>query len=293
MCRGIIFTVWQMDSSKIVPAHEEKIPQTPAEKVTWVQAGTDGQERALRLMQVLRSPTGCPWDNKQSHRSLAKYLQEETQELLDILLSEDTTEDPQLQEELGDVYLQVLFHARIAEQEQRFDMGDVADGLVKKMIERHPHVFADGVADTPEAVTRNWEQQKHDRENKLFGASVPRSLPALLRAQLLGSRAAQLGFDWENREDVFAKLGEEITEFRMALKGEGDSVFHEIGDLLMVVVNLARFAGVDPEEALQAGNERFIKRFRHVLAAAGDTPHHQKQAHDWNQAWENAKRELG
>lgn len=266
---------------------------TPEGKRDWVLAGTTGLERSRRLMEVLRAPGGCPWDCKQTHHSLGKYLLEESHELLELLSDPWSSDrDADLQEELGDVLLQVLFHARIAEQENRFDIDAVADGLVSKMIARHPHVFAEDRVDSAEQVKERWEQRKlRDKGPQSFGSSVPRSLAGLQRSQLINDRASQMGFDWATIDDVFAKLKEEEQELREAIdSGNKKDIQHEIGDLLTVVVNLARFAGVDAEESLQSGTDRFSTRFRSVLAQVGDEP--VSRAADpalWDRAWERAK----
>jgi MazG family protein len=232
----------------------------------------------------LRAPGGCPWDREQTHQTLKTYLIEEAYEVLDAL---DQDNPKELVEELGDLLLQVLFHADIAREAGRFDISDVISGIHDKMVRRHPHVFGDVKADTSEQVLKNWAQLKAKEKQEVstgvrapLGArrnndasakqllpsvldGIPRSLPALLEAHQLTWRAAQIGFDWETVEGIFAKLHEETSELRVALT-EADRARREeeVGDLLFVAVNLARFLGFDPEVALKHSNQKFKSRFQ-------------------------------
>lgn len=222
----------------------------------------------VEIMARLRK--GCPWDIKQTHESLRPYLVEEAYELLEAL---DTGDDSAIREELGDLLLQIVFHARLAEERGAFDMSDVIEGISKKMISRHPHVFADAHYETAEEVVGQWEQRKKEegkmRDSLLDG--VPQTMPALLRAARLQSRAARVGFDWDEIEDVIKKLEEEIGEFRATLKErKPEEVEDELGDVFFSLVNVARFVGVNPEDALRKTISKFIKRFRHIEMRASE-----------------------
>jgi len=210
----------------------------------------------VEVMRKLRKE--CPWDREQTHNSLKKYLIEEAYEVLEAI---DEKDDDKLKEELGDLLLQVVFHSQIASERGAFGIEDVIDTLVRKLIERHPHVFGDA---KPEEVLKNWEKKKMEKRSSIF-EGVPKYLPALMRSQKLQDRASQVGFDFRSIEEVLEKLREEIEEFKEAYKSKNpDELKHEIGDILTAVVELARFSGVNAEEALQEANERFIKRFSYI-----------------------------
>jgi tetrapyrrole methylase family protein / MazG family protein len=217
------------------------------------------------VIERLRGPGGCPWDQKQTHVSLKKYLIEEAYEVLEAI---DEENDETLAEELGDVLLQVLLHAQIGEEEGFFEMDDVIGVLTEKMIRRHPHVFGDVNAEDADEVVANWdaikaqEAGKEDRESLLDG--VPKGMPAILKAFQYQKRAAKVGFDWKETGPVYDKILEELKEFQEA---EGEEQLKELGDLLFSVVNLARFYKIDPEEALNATNRKFYKRFRYIESA--------------------------
>ncbi|MFG6497505.1 nucleoside triphosphate pyrophosphohydrolase [Fictibacillus sp. UD] len=210
----------------------------------------------------LRGPGGCPWDQKQTHVTLKKYLIEEAYEVLDAIDEED---DEALAEELGDVLLQVLLHAQIGEDEGFFAIEDVIAVLTEKMIRRHPHVFSDVSAENADEVVANWdaikaqEAGKEDRESLLDG--VPKGIPGIQKAFLYQKKAAKVGFDWKEAGPVYDKILEELKEFQEA---EGDEQQKELGDLLFSVVNLARFYKIDPEEALNETNRKFRKRFSYI-----------------------------
>ncbi|MEJ5339705.1 MAG: nucleoside triphosphate pyrophosphohydrolase [Aquificaceae bacterium] len=213
-------------------------------------------DRLLNIMEELRSK--CPWDRSQTHQSLKKYLVEEAYELLDAI---DSGDDKKLKEELGDLLLQVVFHSQIAKERSAFDIKDVIEGLSKKLVDRHPHVFG---CESPEEVLRNWEERKlRERESVLDG--VPRNLPALMRSQKLQDRASLVGFDFERPEQVIEKLMEELQELKEAMAlGDRRELEHELGDLLTAVVELGRLLGLDAELCLQKANDRFEKRFRYM-----------------------------
>lgn len=231
---------------------------------------TTGQkfERLVEIMAKLRAPNGCPWDREQNFDTIKPYLLEETYEVLDAI---DKRDWPGLADELGDLLLQSVFFAQMASEQNRFCIDDSIDAITEKLIRRHPHVFADGSAKTADDVKRRWDEIKAD-EKKSKGESpqsrlesVPRSLPALVEAQQISSKAAAVGFDWETPEQVLDKLDEELKELSHArTTGSQAELEGEIGDLLFVLVNLARFLKVDPEQALRKTNAKFRKRFAHV-----------------------------
>jgi MazG family protein len=232
-------------------------------------------EDLVALQARLRAPGGCPWDREQTHHTLKTYLIEESYEVLDALEHGDPKE---LTEELGDLLLQILFHADIGREAGRFDIADVISGIHEKLVRRHPHVFGKVKADTPEQVLKNWVQLKAKEKkdaapaNQLLPSAlegIPRSLPALIEAYQLTRRAAQVGFDWETVEGIFTKLLEETSELRVALsQPDGSRREEEVGDLLFVAVNLARFLGFDPEVALKHSNLKFKLRFQNMEADA-------------------------
>ena len=226
-----------------------------------------GVARLLGVMRKLRAPEGCAWDREQTLPDLKMCLLEETYELLDTMTGDDL---PHHAEELGDVLLQVVFQCQIREEQGAFDFNQVAHTLADKLIRRHPHVFGDATATTPEAVLRQWESVKKTEQpgNRSTLAGIPRHLPALLRAQRIQGKAKNVGFDWPDRSGAEAKLSEELNELNAAIaQGDKAVVTHEAGDLLFTVVNLCRFLGVDAEDALQAANARFTRRFQHVEEA--------------------------
>jgi len=237
----------------------------------------------IDIMAALRTPvSGCPWDLAQTFATIAPYTIEEAYEVADAIERDDMHD---LCDELGDLLLQVVFHARLAEEDGSFAFGDVVQAITEKMIRRHPHVFGSVDADTPEAVKRNWEDIKAEEKAGRHAANgtrpasllddVPLALPALQRAVKLQKRAARVGFDWDDAGQVLGKVREEIDEVDEALRG-GDraEVTGEIGDLLFAVANLARHAGIDPEDALRGTNDKFRRRFAHIEknAAAAETP---------------------
>lgn len=250
----------------------------------------DSFDELIRVMAQLRAPEGCPWDREQSHRSLRPYLLEETYEALEAIDAEDWA---RLSDELGDVLLQVVFHAQLASERGDFDIEDVVAGIVAKLRRRHPHVFGTASVSGADEVVDRWEQIKRgeagceDRDSALDG--IPESLPALQRAHKLQRRAARAGFDWDDIAGPRAKIDEELAEVAAA---DAASVEHEIGDLLFAVVNYARFLGVEPESALRRANERFIRRFRSVERAAGSAERLQAMSLDeMDELWEQAKTE--
>lgn len=237
--------------------------------------GTTGArfEGLIGLIARLRGPGGCPWDREQTHRSLKPMAIEEAYEVVEAI---DEGGDAELAGELGDLLLQVVFHAQIATEEGRFTIDDVVDRVSRKMRRRHPHVFGDHKADTSEEVLRSWEAMKAaelaeggtDRDGTTSMLdSVSRSLPAVMEAFQTSSKASRVGFDWPNAEAVLAKLDEELSEVRQAAEqrptGHAD-IESEIGDLMFAAVNAARLLRVDPESALKGATRKFRRRFRHV-----------------------------
>lgn len=223
-------------------------------------------EDLLSIMALLRSPDGCPWDREQNHRSIRLNMIEEAYEAADAIDLDDTAA---LCEELGDVLLQVVFHSRMAQEAGEFTFDDVCDGICRKLIERHPHVFGEVQVDGADEVLRNWEaiKQKTKQQDTATQTlqAVPRAFPALMRAQKVQKRAAKVGFDWDQMEGAFSKLEEECAEFQQAAKkGDAAHTAEEMGDLLFAAVNVSRFAKVDAEDALHGATEKFIRRFAGV-----------------------------
>ena len=217
-----------------------------------------------RIVAILRAPGGCQWDGEQTHQSIRRNFLEETYEVAEAI-DENSTEH--LQEELGDVLLQVVFHASIEEDAGRFDLNDVADGVCKKLIYRHPHVFGNVAVGSTDEILANWEELKKAEKGQASQAdavdAVARSLPALWRAEKVQKKAAKVGFDWPDVSGAVDKMSEELEEVKAAMAGNGD-VAEELGDLLFAVVNASRFLSVDAEMALHAASDKFAARFRRV-----------------------------
>lgn len=224
-----------------------------------------GFNRIMAIMRQLRAPGGCPWDAEQTHESLKRYLLEETYEVMEAI---DSGSDEHLKEELGDLLLQPVFHAAIAEERGAFTMDDVLNTLADKLVRRHPHVFGDLAIKDSQAQIENWEKIKKmekgaERPSALSG--VPPQLPALLKAQKITEKASRVGFDWEHVDQVMAKVMEELHEFEEALaSGNQEHTEAELGDLLFAIANLGRFLALDTEEALRKTINRFHTRFSHV-----------------------------
>jgi MazG family protein len=221
-------------------------------------------------MQKLRSSEGCPWDREQSFNSLLPYLIEESYEYIDAVQSGDAKH---MAEELGDLLLQVVFHAQIAKEEGKFTIEDVINEICEKMIRRHPHVFGDPQQSTTQSVLQKWEEIKNSEKKESCSAmdKVPRSMVALSRAQELSRRAARVGFDWSDSKPVLEKVKEEIGEFESAPNGSPEAE-EEFGDILFALVNLARHKGINAEVALTKANTKFETRFRQVEKMAGGKP---------------------
>ena len=227
-----------------------------------------GFQRLVEIMARLRAPDGCPWDREQTFDSIKKYTLEETYEVLDAIDRRDWAD---LRDELGDFLLQAVFYAQMASEERLFDIAGSLDAINEKLVRRHPHIFGDGVANTEAEVKKRWDEikaeERADKGEKPQGLldTVPRALPALVEAQQITSRAAGVGFDWEKPEHVLDKLTEELAEFDAARRtGSPAEMEDELGDLLFVIVNLARFVKVDPEQALRRTNAKFRARFGYI-----------------------------
>lgn len=229
-------------------------------------------ERLVEIMARLRAPDGCPWDREQTLDSIKPYTLEETYEVLDAI---DRRDWHDLAEELGDLTLQVVFYAQMAAEAGHFDIAAPLDAINEKLVRRHPHVFADALAETPDDVKKRWDEIKaeekaaRNRAPKLLLDSVPRNLPALAEASQIHDKAARTGFDWSSLDHVMEKLEEEVRELNEARRNahSQDELEHELGDILGVVVNIARYLKVDPEQAMRKANARFRKRFNYVEQA--------------------------
>ena len=267
-----------------------------------VKAKTAGKwfEKLVILQARLRAPDGCPWDREQTHKTLRTYLMEEAYEVIEALESGD---DAKFAEELGDLLLQVVFHADIAREQGRFDAADVIEGIHEKMVRRHPHVFGEKRAKDAKAVLKSWEKIKAEERKAKTGAErgkptslldgVSHALPGTMEGFQLTRRASRIGFDWDSPEGVIEKLAEEAAELKKEIAGANtDRVEEETGDLLFVAVNLARFLDVDPELALKKANAKFAARFREMERMARETG---KELADVPRAemevfWERAKK---
>jgi len=218
--------------------------------------------RLLKIMDELREQ--CPWDKKQTIESIRHLTIEETYELSDAILKGDMNE---IKKELGDILLHIVFYSRIAGETKSFDIKNVIDSLCEKLIFRHPHIYGDVKAETEEQVKQNWEQlkQKEKGGNKSVLAGVPNSMPALLKAYRIQEKARAVGFDWEKPEQVYEKVKEELNEFEEEIKNKNpDKAEKEFGDILFSLINYARFLNINPEDALEMTNKKFIKRFAYM-----------------------------
>jgi tetrapyrrole methylase family protein/MazG family protein len=251
----------------------------------------------VELIGRLRAPGGCPWDREQTHESVKPMTIEEAYEVAHAI---DEKDDDELLGELGDLLLQVVFHADIARERGAFALQQVIERVTEKMVRRHPHVFAGDEARTPGDVLRNWEaikaaeRQAKGREDESMLDSVHKGLPAVMEAFQITTKVSRVGFDWKDAGGALAKLDEEAAELREAIaKGAGhDAIAEEVGDLLFVAVNVARLTGVDPESALKAANRKFRRRFGHVerrLAESGRRPA-DSSLEEMDGYWEEAKR---
>jgi tetrapyrrole methylase family protein/MazG family protein len=248
-------------------------------------------QELLNIMERLRDEKGCPWDKEQTKESLKPFILEEAYELIDAI---DEGDPEKIKEELGDLLFQIVFQSQIAREGKEFEMSDVIEKIGKKMVARHPHVFGNAHYKTKDEVLVNWEEQKR-REGK-FRASilegVPETLPSLLRAHRLQDRAAKVGFDWIKVDDVLNKLDEEMKEFKKALEGKRqEEIADELGDIFFVLVNVSRFVGINPEDALRKTIAKFISRFRFIEMKAADQGRKLSDMtlKEMDQLWEEAK----
>ena len=245
----------------------------------------------LRIMEILRAPDGCMWDREQDHQSIRRNFIEETYEVCEAIDEEDTEH---LKEELGDVLLQVVFHTQMEKEKGVFDIGDVADGICKKLIFRHPHIFGSVEVSSSEEILRNWDElkrkEKHQETDTAALQSVAKSLPGLIRAEKLQKKAAKVGFDWDRAEDALDKVAEELDEVRRAMQGDGDPE-EELGDLLFAAVNVSRHLKIDAERAMEKACNKFTNRFAQMDQMAREM---QKSLSDlsleeMDALWEKAK----
>ena len=257
---------------------------------------TTALSRLLAIMDRLRDPGGCPWDREQTLRTLTPYLLEEAHEVIEAIESDDAAHH---REELGDLLFQIVFQARIAREQGKFDFADVCDAISDKLTRRHPHVFAEVTVSGSGEVVKNWERIKAEERKEKGQAArsaiggVPLALPALVRAERLTEKAAAVGFDWPDAAGVLAKVREELAELERELSGGGtrERVESELGDLLFALANLGRFVKVHPEEALRGTLRRFERRFHHVeerLLQQGRTPGESSLA-EMDGLWNEAK----
>ena len=246
--------------------------------------------RVLEVMNRLRQE--CPWDREQTFDSLRSNTIEETFELADAI-SDHNMEG--IKEELGDLLLHVVFYSKLGEEQGAFDFGDVANALCDKLIYRHPHVYGEIHADTPDEVKANWEALKLRKKNRKSGTlgGVPRSLPAMVKAYRMGEKAAATGFDWEQKEDVWAKVKEEIGEVEAEMQsGCKEALESEFGDLFFALINASRLYGIDPEAALDRTNKKFIRRFNYMEQQAEQQGHtlHELTLDQMEALWQEAKK---
>ncbi len=248
----------------------------------------------LKIITILRAPGGCPWDREQTHESIRKNLIEETYEVIEAI---DKKSSEGLREELGDLLLQIGLHSEMECEKENFDFDDIVDDVCKKLVVRHPHVFGDVVANNSEEALDSWnavkKRTKGFKNQSESMVSVPRELPALMRAQKIQNKAAKVGFDWDDVQDVFDKLPEEINELKDALASSSkDKIEDEFGDLIFTCVNISRFINVDSEEALTSASDKFINRFSILEDLAKDEGIDIKNASikELDELWDRAKK---
>ncbi|WP_421947511.1 nucleoside triphosphate pyrophosphohydrolase [Phaeodactylibacter xiamenensis] len=251
-----------------------------------MQHKLDAFARLLNIMDELREQ--CPWDRKQTFQSLRNLTIEETYELADAILNEDL---PEIKEEIGDLLLHMVFYAKIADEQGAFDIADALNAVCEKLIKRHPHIYGDVLADDEETVKKNWEQLKLQEGKKSVLAGVPRSLPAMVKAYRMQEKTKQVGFEWENKAQVWDKVVEEMEEFREASEQglSQEKKEEEFGDVLFSLINYARFEGIDPETALERVNQKFKQRFEYIEAHA-DRALTEMSLEEMDALWNEAKR---
>lgn len=243
--------------------------------------------KLLEIMDELRKK--CPWDKKQTYETLRTLTIEETYELADAIVNK---EEQEMSKELGDLLLHIVFYAKIGSERGTFDMKQVIDGICEKLIFRHPHVFAEGTAHTPKQVEENWEKLKFKEGRKSVLSGVPKSLPALVKANRIQQKVRGVGFDWEHKEQIWEKVNEELNEVKAEIKtGDKKALELEFGDLLFSIINAARLYDIDPEIALERTNKKFISRFTYLeqeTLLKGRSLHNMT-LDEMNEIWENAK----
>lgn len=245
-------------------------------------------DRLLTIMDELREQ--CPWDKKQTFESLRHLTIEETYELGDAILDKDLQE---IKKELGDVLLHIVFYAKIGSETKDFDIADVCNSICDKLIDRHPHIYSDVEVENEEQVKQNWEKLKLKEGKTSVLEGVPKSLPALVKANRIQDKVAGVGFDWEKPEQVWEKVEEELNEFQAEINnGDKDAIESEFGDVLFAMVNYARFLKINPENALERTNKKFSKRFKYLEAKAKDLgkPLSEMTLAEMDIFWEEAKR---
>lgn len=255
-------------------------------------------ERLLKIMEELREQ--CPWDRKQTFESLRHLTIEETYELSEAIMDADTEE---IRKETGDLLLHMVFYAQIASETPRaqggWDIADSLNGICDKLIDRHPHIYGDVEANDEETVKANWEQLKLKEGKKSVLEGVPKGLPSLVKAYRIQDKVRGVGFDWENADQVWEKVQEELGEFQAEVAADSDRVTDEFGDVLFALINYARFKGINPDEALERTNRRFQARFQHMEAAIqagladGGKPMSEMKLEELDEHWERAKIALG
>jgi tetrapyrrole methylase family protein/MazG family protein len=272
-------------------AHVQPIPEDglPADSILLLPPPATSMDRLVKVVDRLLGPGGCPWDQKQTHDSLKKYLLEEAYEVIEAIETKDVDA---LREELGDLLLQPVMHGQISRAAGGFDTFDSASAIVDKLIRRHPHVFGDLDVRDADEVLRNWDQiKKREKgdETRSVLAGVPRSMPSLHRAYEVSKRAVRSGFEWPDVNGVFEKMAEEERELREAIEsGDREHIESEVGDLLFTIVNLARWSKVDPEEALRKMVDRFTRRFQHMELST-KKPLTELSFEEWDALWNAAK----
>ena len=271
---------------------KQKIPCEGSENVVDFQYMERYDIQDLRrIMALLRAPGGCPWDREQTHESIRRNMLEEAYEVVEAI---DEKDPEHLKEELGDVLLQVVFHAQMAREEGLFTFDDVVDGVAQKMVFRHPHVFGQAHADDSAQALDTWDAQKREEKDQRTASdtlkAVARSLPALIRAEKIQSKAAKAGFDWPDPAPALDKLAEEADELRRAAQGAG-APEEELGDLLCAAVKAGRFLGLDSEQALTRACDKFIRRFQSVEERAGGRPLGELPLEELEALWAQAKAE--
>ncbi len=245
-------------------------------------------DRLLKVLNTLR--TECPWDKKQTMESLRHLTIEEMYELGDAIIDQDL---PEVKKELGDLMMHLVFYARIAEEQNEFNITDVLNGVCDKLIARHPHIYGDVVAESEEEVKKNWEQLKLKEGNKSVLSGVPRSLPSMVKAFRIQDKVKGVGFDWEHSDQVWAKVEEEIQEFKQ--ESDPERAEEEFGDLLFALINYGRHRGINPENALERTNKKFIKRFTYLEEKANESGKilREMSLAEMDVYWEEAKKLQG